>query len=121
MVDSTAACVRGRSGSSRSRTQGDANTGRYWRARGRRSGADTGRNPCARGRGINHLGSVAGADDPRLVGEHHRLDAVAQAELAQDPGDVALDRRLAEEELPRDLRVGHAARDEAQDLELARA
>src|SRR5213592_2170862 len=38
--------------------------------------------------------------EPRLVGDHDRLDAVAQPELAQDARDVRLDRRLAEEQAP---------------------
>jgi hypothetical protein len=37
-------------------------------------------------------------DQPRLVGQDHRLYAIAQAELAQDPVDVRLDRPLADEQ-----------------------
>ena len=58
---------------------------------------------------------------PRLVRQDDRLNAVAQAELAQDARDVALHRRLADEQLARDLRVRHPARDQPQHLELARA
>src|SRR2546421_11062734 len=34
MIDPAAACARGRARPSRSRTQGDANAGSHWRARG---------------------------------------------------------------------------------------
>ena len=59
--------------------------------------------------------------DAFLVGEHDDLDPVAQAELGEDPCDVALHRRLAEVELARDLGVRQAARDEPEDVELALA
>ena len=39
--------------------------------------------------------ALARHGDARLVGQHDRLDAVAQAELHQQPGDVGLDRGLA--------------------------
>ena len=39
--------------------------------------------------------ALLGADEPGLVGEDDRLDAVAQAELGEQPRDVRLDRRLA--------------------------
>src|SRR3954469_24826746 len=42
-------------------------------------------------------------DDAGLVGEHDGLDAVAQAQLHQHASDVRLHRRLADEELLRDL------------------
>src|SRR5690349_11536797 len=58
---------------------------------------------------------VAGSHDPRLVGEHDRLDAVAQAQLAEDARDVALDGRFAEKQLAGDLGVRHPARDQPQD------
>ena len=48
---------------------------------------------------------VAWFDEPGLVGADHDLDAVAQAELVQDAGDVALDCRLGDDQLRRDLRV----------------
>jgi hypothetical protein len=32
----------------------------------------------------------AGNDDSRLVGQDHRLDAIAQSELGEDPADVGL-------------------------------
>src|SRR3954463_3029153 len=65
-------------------------------------------------------GGGAGLDQSGLVGDDDGLDAVAQAELLEDPRDVRLDRRLAEEELPRDLGVRAAAGEQAQDVDLAR-
>jgi len=38
-------------------------------------------------------------DKAGLVGEHDRLDTVAQSELREDASDVGLDRVLAEDEL----------------------
>jgi hypothetical protein len=64
---------------------------------------------------------LAGArpHEPGLVGEHDGLDPALHPELAQQPGDVGLDGRLAEEELAAHRRVGHAPREEPQDLGLA--
>ncbi|TWD83228.1 low temperature requirement protein LtrA [Kribbella amoyensis] len=62
---------------------------------------------------------VAGDDEAALVGEDDRLDAVAETEFEQDPGDVRLHGGLADEQLGRDLGVGEAARDQAQDLPFA--
>src|SRR5437667_12215856 len=61
---------------------------------------------------------VARTDKPRLVGEDHRLHAVAQVEFRQDAGHVTFHGRLAEEERGGDLSVGHAAGEKAQDIEL---
>src|SRR5437867_1366729 len=58
-------------------------------------------------------------EDPRLVGEHDCLDAVAEVELLEDVGDVRLDRRLADVELLRDLPVREAAGDQARDISFA--
>jgi hypothetical protein len=63
---------------------------------------------------------LAGTDEPGFVGEHDRLHAVAKPKLHQNAGDVSLGRVLAHHELVGDLCVGEAARDESQDLELAR-
>jgi hypothetical protein len=63
--------------------------------------------------------SSAGSDEPGFVGKDDDLDAVAEVELREDVGDVALDCRLAEVQLSRDLRVRQSARDGARDLELA--
>ena len=52
---------------------------------------------------------------PRLVGEHDGLRAVAQPELREHPRDVRLHRRPRRRAL-RDLRVREAARDEAEHL-----
>jgi len=46
-----------------------------------------------------------GRDQAALVGVDHCLDAVAEAELLQDVGDVRLRRRLADDELLADLGV----------------
>ena len=54
-----------------------------------------------------------------LVGEHDDLDAVAEAELGEDPGDVGLHGRLADEECRGDLGVGVAGGDTDQHLALA--
>src|SRR6478672_7747391 len=47
-------------------------------------------------------------DQVVLVGENDELYPVAQAELGQHRADVGLDRGLAEELAPRDLRVAQA-------------
>jgi hypothetical protein len=49
------------------------------------------------------LAGVERRGEPGLVGEHHRLDAVAEAELLEDVRDVCLDGRLADVELLTDL------------------
>ena len=58
-------------------------------------------------------------DQAALVGEDDRLDPVAQVQLGQHVGDVGLDRRLPDEELPGDLGVSQAAGDKRQHLGLA--
>ena len=50
------------------------------------------------------------------MGEDHRLDPVASSELGPDVLDVGLHRRLADDELLRELRVGEPRREQAQDL-----
>jgi hypothetical protein len=47
------------------------------------------------------------------------LDAVAQAELGQDPANVDLHRALGQEQAGRDLAVGQASRDAGEDVLLA--
>jgi hypothetical protein len=54
------------------------------------------------------------------VGEHHRLDAVAQAELLEDVRDVGLDGRLADVELLPDLGVREAVGNQAKDVSFPR-
>src|SRR5262249_61748117 len=63
---------------------------------------------------------MAAADQAGLVGEDHRLDAVAQPELGQYPADVRFDRALAEVRPLGDLRIGQAAGDQREHLALAR-
>jgi len=53
-------------------------------------------------------------EKPRLVREHHGLDAVAKVELLQDVRDMRLDGRVADVELAADLGVRVAARDQAE-------
>jgi hypothetical protein len=64
--------------------------------------------------------SPGGVENPRLVGEHDRLDAVAEVELLEDVRDVGLDRGVADVELLRDLQVGEAVCDQAEDFQFAR-
>src|SRR5439155_24817599 len=59
---------------------------------------------------------VARLDEARLVREDDRLHAVAQLELHQQVRHMRLHRRLADEELLRDLRVREPARDQLQHL-----
>jgi hypothetical protein len=57
-----------------------------------------------------------------LIAEHaagDRLCAIAETKLAQDVADVCLDRFAAEHEAVRDLLVGEACCEEAENLELA--
>ena len=58
-------------------------------------------------------------EEPGLVCEYDRLDAVAKAQLLEDVGDVGLDGGLADVELLSDLCVGEAVGDQPQDLLLA--
>ena len=83
----------------------------------------------ARGRGAAAAGArrvvansmrSAGRDEAGLVGVDHRLHAVAEVELLEDAGDVRLRRRLGDDELLADLRVRQAAREQVEDLVLAR-
>src|SRR5829696_5053609 len=74
----------------------------------------------ASGRRVTVLGRELACHEPCLVGEHDRLHPVAQFELAQQVGNVCLDRVLAEHELGCDLRVREPTGDEPQDLELPR-
>src|SRR6266545_926039 len=50
-----------------------------------------------------------------------RLGAAGDLELAKNAVGVGLDRAQGNDQYLRDLRVGHAARDQAQDFQLARA
>jgi RND superfamily putative drug exporter len=82
------------------------------RGHGRRQSASWGRATALRG--------ATGRDEAARVGEDHRLDAVARADLREDALDVGLDRRLLDDELGGDLPVREPARDERQHLALAR-
>jgi hypothetical protein len=57
-------------------------------------------------------------DQAAFVGEHRDLHAVAQAQLGQEPGDVRLHRRLAEEQLRADRCIGQPAGHAAGDRHL---
>ena len=54
-----------------------------------------------------------------LVGEDHRVDAVAQAELHEDVAHVRLDGVLGDHELGRDLGVRQAPGKQAERVALA--
>ena len=54
-----------------------------------------------------------------LVGEDDGLDAVAHTKFHQDPGNVGLDCRLADDQFVGDLAVAQAGREESQDFQLA--
>src|SRR5262245_9386430 len=58
-------------------------------------------------------------EESGVIGEYDSLDAVTEAELLQDVLDVGLDGRLADVELPPDLRVGQAVGDEPEDVLLS--
>src|SRR5581483_5913291 len=64
MIDSAAAWEPGDSGIKPVKDAGRSQYREYWRARGRRSGADHPDSSGTRGRGINRLGS---AEDPGVV------------------------------------------------------
>jgi len=51
------------------------------------------------------MGRCPRLEEPRLVGEDDGLYPIAEAELAEDAGDVGLDRCGTEVELGRDLCV----------------
>jgi hypothetical protein len=88
--------------------------GRQARARSRQPDPDARRRArltaVSRGVRLNEAGVVRG---------DHRLNTVADAELSQEVRDVRLDRRLADDKARRDLRIGQAAGDQPQDLDLA--
>ncbi len=59
---------------------------------------------------------VPGPDEPGFVGKHDCLYAVAEVELLQEVVDVSFDRRIADEQLSSDLRVGQPTRDQFEDV-----
>ena len=62
--------------------------------------------------------TAARTDDAGLVGKHHRLHAVADAELHQEPADVGLGGGLADEHRGCDLLVAQTSRQQEQGLVL---
>jgi hypothetical protein len=54
-----------------------------------------------------------------FVGGHDGLDAVADAELGQDPGHVGADGGLANHQRGGDLGVGESPGNQPQDVDLA--
>ena len=102
----TRACATGRSGSARRRAAGSgrgSSSGRGSASRRPR----TCRGASARRTSIHvsrpwppemRRQPLARAGQPRLVGEHDRLRAVAQPELREQPRDVRLHRRLLDDE-----------------------
>ena len=61
-----------------------------------------------------------GPDQAALVAEDDRLHAVAEPELPEDVPDVGLDGRLLDHERRSDLTVREPARDQLEDVALAR-
>src|SRR5690349_15526254 len=61
----------------------------------------------------------AGLDEPRLVGDHHKANAVARIQLRHDAGDVRLGGERAEVQPLADLGVGQAVADQREDFALA--
>ena len=55
-----------------------------------------------------------------LVGEHHGLDTVAEAELGEQAGDMRFDRGLCDEERGRDLGVRQPGGEQPEYLDLSR-
>src|SRR5580698_2747020 len=72
----------------------------------------------ARGRGAVRR-ERRGGYQPGLVGQHHGLDAVAQAQFGENPANVDLHGALGKVQAGRDLAVGHACGDAGQDVLLA--
>src|SRR3984885_15436046 len=72
-----------------------------------------------RGRAAGGAVRRAGGDEARLVGVNNRLNAVAEAELLQDAGDMRLGGRLADHEPVADLRIGQATGQQAEHFALA--
>ena len=59
--------------------------------------------------------------EARLVGQHHRLDAVAQAELGEYPGDVGLDGGVRHDQLARRSRRWRARGRPARSTSISRS
>jgi hypothetical protein len=76
----------------------------------------SGDNPCIVAMTCPGMCHSIRAHHPLAPGEHSGLGAVGQVELAQDVADIALDRLFAEHKPFRNLGVGQALGDEAQNL-----
>src|SRR5262249_3674329 len=63
-------------------------------------------------------GPHRGLYETGIEGRDHRLDAVADAELAKDAREMRLDCRLTEVELRAELSVRQSAREQREDLQL---
>ena len=63
--------------------------------------------------------SVAWGDEAGFIGQDDGLDAIAEREFGQDPGDVGLDGGFGKGQRRRDLAVGQATADVLEDLYLA--
>src|SRR5262245_16664227 len=83
------------------------------RAQPRSTTAGTMTSPCA---GTDRSRPGVRAGDAQVVGEDHRLDAVAGADLGEYPADVGLHGRLGQDEAFGDLAVGPAVADGHEDL-----
>src|SRR3954454_22707193 len=64
--------------------------------------------------------AASGLEETALVGEHDGLCAVPQLQLLEQPGDVGLDRGVADEQLAADLGVREPAGDQSEHVHLAR-
>src|SRR3981189_1126390 len=64
------------------------------------------------------LALAAGSEQPVAVGVDHGLDAVAQVEFGQNPGDGGLDGRVPDIEAGTDLDVAITGGDEQEHLVL---
>src|SRR4249920_1070409 len=61
----------------------------------------------------------AGVEEPRLVREHDRLDAVTKIELHQDVGDVGFHGGVTDVELAGNLRVRQPPSNKPEHVQLA--
>src|SRR5918996_1794619 len=77
------------------------------------------RSPSRRSSYVARAGRLPGLDEAGPVCEYDGLDAVAQAELRQDVGEVGLDGRFGQEQRGCDLAVREATGDENEDVELS--
>src|SRR6476646_762932 len=123
----TAATATARTKAERNRRAGGVGTGTRRSAAGPRGGVPGIPAPCRAG-GRVHKTTVVLRPDPTKVGlvdeavaprPQRRLQAVVDADLAEDVAEVALDRLRADPEPEGDLLVGHAGPEEGEDVALA--